>query len=208
MKNKLQLLIIALATLLLGLSIWQMLETPTMILPSWFLILLFVPIFLFIAFILGSLLKVLLKSDWNKLTFTSIFVIIISSIFYFSQYKATYKIIIPESYSGEVRLFVSNEKENDFIINNYGIGYINKGTFDSGFHPKVLKGGNNITEQTKNYGKGALATTVRDLHTYDYLSFIVPSKDGNVEGKSVEDLIRIKAIDTTRLYNRPVVSPR
>lgn len=198
MKYKLQIFIITLGILSLCLGIWQMSKTTTMILSTWFLVLLFLPIVLFTAFILGYLVKILFKSKWYTITFASIFTIIICSIFYISQYKPTYKVIIPENYTGEVKLFVSNEKENDFTINNYGVGYIDKETFDKGFYLKIIKGNNDITKQVKEYSKSSWATTQTTNYTFEYLSFYLSSK--KIQNKDVEELLKVKAIDTARLY--------
>lgn len=202
MKFKIQPVILALGIFSLCVGIWQMLQTKTMILPSWFLLLLSLPCTLLVSFGLGMLVKKILNSKWRALTFASIFVIIFSSIFYISEYRPVYTVVIPEGYVGEVRLLVSNEKENDFFINNYGIGYIDRKTFDEGFYPKIIKGDNEITKQVKEYSKGALATTPGDIYSYEYLSFFVPAKGESVEDKDIEELIKIKAIDTTHLYRR------
>ena len=113
---------------------------------------------------------------------------------------SVYTVVIPEGYVGEIRLLVSNE--NDFSINNYGIGYIDRKTFDEGFYPKIIKGGNDITKQVKEYSKGALATSSGDVYSYEYLSFSVLAKGEHVENKDIEELIKIKAIDTSRLYRK------
>ena len=202
LKSKLQPIIIGLGIFSLVIGIRQMLQTPMMILPSWFLVLFFAPSLIFICVILGYLAKKITKSKWHILSLTSIFVIVFSFIFYISEYRPNQSIIVPESYVGKVRLFVSNDKENDFVINKYGIGYIDKKTFNRGFYPKIIKGRNDITKQIKEYGKGALATTQEDPYSYEYLSFFILVKGQNVEDKGIEELIKIKAIDTTRLYRK------
>ncbi|MBB5648262.1 hypothetical protein [Pedobacter cryoconitis] len=206
MKFKIQPLIIFLGIVSLIFSGRQMLQTKTMILPSWFLTLFFLLITLCVSFALGVLAKKMLNSKWQTRTFASIFAIAISLIYYVSQYRSAYTVFIPKDYVGEVRLLVSNEKENDFFVNKYGIGYINRTTFDEGFYPKIIKGDNDITKQVKEYSKGALATTSEDVYSYEYLSFSVPAKTENIEDKDIEELIKIKAIDTTRLYKRKLLS--
>lgn len=202
MKFKIQPIIIALGIFSLCVGIWQMLQTKTMILPSWCLLLLTLPCTLLVSFGLGIVVKKILNSKWQALTFASIFVIIFCSIFYIIEYRPVYTVVIPEGYVGEVKLLVSDEKENDFFINNYGIGYIDRKTFDEGFYPKIVKGDSDITIQVKEYSKGALATTPDDIYSYEYLSFSVLDKGDSLEDKDIEELIKIKAIDTTRLYKR------
>jgi hypothetical protein len=150
MKSKIQLLIIVLGVVSLVVGIRQILQMPIMILPSWFLLLFPLPITLCCSFALGYMAKKVMNSKWQSSTFAAIFVIIFCSIFYIIQYKPIYRIVIPKSYAGEVRLLVSNEKENDFFINKYSIGYIDKKTFDEGFYPKIIKGNNDITKQVNN----------------------------------------------------------
>lgn len=198
MKTKLQFIIIFLGILSLCFGIWQMSNTKTMILSPWFLVLLFLPIVLFVVFVLGFLLKTLLRSEWHTSTFASIVVIIICSIFYISQYRPTYKVIIPENYTGEVKLFVS--KENNFNINNYGVGYIDRETFDKGFYPKIIKESNDITKQVKEYSKASWVTTQKTNYSFEYLSFIIPPKKEH--DKDVGELLEVMAIDTTRLYKK------
>lgn len=202
MKSKIQSIIVAAGIVALVISIRLMLEIQTMILPSWFLAFIYVLCTLCISFILGYLVKKIIGSNWKTLTFASIFLIIFCSIFYIREYKPTQSIIIPESYVGEVRLLVSNENKNDFIINKFGIGYIDKKTFDNGLYPKVIKGKKDITNQIKEYGKGALATTNKAIYSYEYISFFIPTKSKIIEELDIEELIKIKAIDTTRLFRK------
>ena len=123
--------------------------------------------------------------------------------FYISEYKPTYKIIIPDNYNGEVKLLVSNENINDFNINKYGIGYISQKTFKNGFQPKVIKGGQNITSQIKGYSIGAYATTTSTGSlTFDYLTFIVSGISQNRTTPDLEQLVIVNGIDTTRLKRK------
>ena len=179
-----------------------MLQTRTMILPSWFLVLFYSVIVFCISFVLGFLTKKMLSSKWQTLTFASMFIIVFCSIFYISEHRPVYTIVIPKDYVGEVRLFVSNQKDRDFLINKYGIGYIDKKTFDRGFYPRIIQGSIDITKQVKEYSKGALATTLEDIYSYEYLSFSILVNGKSVEDRNIEELIKIKAIDTTRLYKK------
>ncbi len=202
MKSKIQPVIIILGLFSLVIGARQMLDIPTMILPSWFLLLTSLPCIFGGSFVLGYLTKKMMNSKWRTITFASVFITAFCSIYYISQYKITYNITIPENYAGEVRLFVSNEKGNDFLINHYGVGYINQETFSKGFYPKIIKGNQDITAQVKEYSKGALTTTLNDIYSYEYLSFSIPPDGGNVEDQNVEELLKIRAIDTVRLFRR------
>lgn len=200
MRRIIQIILPILAIFLLGAGIWQMLQTKTMILSPWFLVVISLPSTLLLSFALGFTLKKLLNSKWQTLTFTSMFIIIFCSIFYISEYKPVYIIVIPKNYVGEIRLFLSND--NDFSINRYGIGYIDMKTFNDGFYPKIIQGGNDITKRVKEYSKGALVTTSEDVYSFEYLSFYILDIGKKVESKDIEELVKIKAIDTTRLYKK------
>ena len=179
-----------------------MLQIPTMILPSWFLVLLFLPISFLISFALGFFIKLLSKSQWNVLTFTSLVLTFISLAFYISEYRPNYRIIIPSAYTGEVRLLLTNGRTNDFKINKYGIGYINETTFKNGFRPTIIKNDHNISDQIAGYEVSSYATTSLNRISFDYLSFKIPGDQNVIEIISFEDLVKIKAIDTTRLLRK------
>lgn len=151
---------------------------------------------------LGYVARNILNSKWQTLTWASIFIILFCSVFYISEYKPTYEVVIPGEYSGEVRLLVSRGQGSNFVINKYGIGYIDRKTFDGGFYPKIIRGDRDITKQVKEYGKGALATTAEDIYSYEYLSFFVGGSGHVAEEKGIEELIKINAIDTGYLYRR------
>ncbi|KIA92320.1 hypothetical protein OC25_16670 [Pedobacter kyungheensis] len=202
MKSKSQLIIIVLGVLSLCLGVWQMMQTATMILSPWFLILFYSFITICVSFVLGYLLKKILKSTWYNVTFASMFIMLACITFYVTQYKSTYEIVVPNNYTGEVKLFLSNEDGNDFIINQYGIGYIDENTFKDGFNPKVIKKNVDITKQIKQYNRGAFATTQKSKYSYEYLSFSVSGKVEDIDERDISELIKIKAVDTNRLYRK------
>ena len=202
MRYRKQHLIVFFGILSLIVVVRQILAKPTMILPSWFLLVISLPVLLCISFSLGYLVKRIMDSKWWTITFASIFVMVFCGIYYLSEYRPTYRVIVPKAYVGEIRLLFSNEERSDFFINKYGIGYIDKKTFDEGFYPKIIKDDNDITEQVKVYSKGAIATTRDDVYSYEYLSFSIPAKVVSLEEKDIEELMKIRAIDTSRLYRR------
>lgn len=136
------------------------------------------------------------------LTFTSVFIIIFCTVFYIDKYRPAYTIVVPKDFVGEIKLLVSKEKENDLLINRYGVGYINRKTFDEGFYPKIIKGDIDITKQVKEYSKSAFATTLGDVYSYEYLSFYVLKNGKAIGDTNVEELIKIKGIDTARLFRK------
>jgi energy-coupling factor transporter transmembrane protein EcfT len=202
MRRQIQNAIVILGLLSIALGIWTMLQIPTMILSPWYLVLIFLPIVLVVAFIIGYLLKVILNSAWHSTTFTAMVITVICLIFYGSQYRPGYKIVIPDQYVGEVQLLVSNEQENDFKVNEFGIGYINQQTYKNGFRPIVIKAGHDISDQISGYAQGSYATTLGNKLSFEYLSFEIPGKKNVSAMISYDSLLKMKAIDTTRLHRK------
>ncbi len=181
-------------------GIWTMLQTPTMILSPLFLVGLYLPIAFIVSLVIGFLTKALLKSSWHTLTFTALIMTVICLTFSASQYKSSYVIIIPDKYVGEVKLLVSNEKENDFKINNYGVGYISQKTYENGFRPTIIKYGKDISKEVTGYSTGSYSS--RDL-SVDYISFLITGKiDSTTEHNNFDSLIIHNAIDTKRLHKK------
>ena len=202
MGRQIQTAIIVLCLISTSIGIWTMLQTPTVILPPWFLVAMFLPIAFLIALAIGFLVKIILNSGWHTMTFTSLVLTCICLIFYASQFKPSYKIVIPDSYIGEVRLLVSKEQQNDFNVNSYGIGYINYKSFKDGFRPIVIKGGYNISNQILGYSTGSYATTSGSKLSFDYLSFEIPGKKIASGLVDYDSLLKLKAIDTARLLRK------
>ena len=198
-KLKIQIPILIIGLISTALGIWTMVQTPTVILPVWFLVLLLLPIIFLISLGLGFVVKRVFKSSWHTLTFTSLIMTIACLTYYVSEYRSSYKIIIPENYVGQVKLFVSRDDKNDFNVNFFGIGYISNETYKEGFIPIVIKGDEDITKQIDGYGTGGYATSKDDKYSFNYLVFEVPGAGENRSVESVEDLVNQKAIDTTRL---------
>ena len=201
-KSKLQVAIIIIGLISTTLGTWTMLQTPTMILPPWFLVGLYLPIAFIVSLIVGFLAKKLLKSSWHTLTFTALTMTIIGLTFYVSQYKPSYKIIIPDSYVGEVKLLLSNENENDFKVNNFGIGYINQKTYKKGFRPRIIQRGQDISKQVTGYSIGSYATTSSSNLSLDYLTFEIPGKADGSFLIDFDSLLKLNAIDTKRIRRK------
>lgn len=202
-SSKIQVLVIVLALVAYGFAAKAMLNLPTVILPSLYLVLLFTPFLFGISMLLGALLKWVLNPQWHLLTLSSIFILIISSIFYISQYRPTYEILLPADFTGDVNLIVSNEQDNDFKISTDGIGYINYDTYKNGFIPKVIKGDKDITSQVKGFSRSSWAYTSQNQSlSMDYLNFEVQGRNGELSAADFEELIKQNAIDTTRLKKK------
>ncbi len=204
LKSKGQIAIIIVGLISIALGFQTMLRLPTVILPSWFLVLLYLPFVIGISFALGLLAKALTKIEASKLTYTSIFVTLISLIFYLSGYKSNHKIIIPDNFSGQVKLFLSNESTDDFKLNNFGIGYLSKETYYNGFKPSVIKNGQDITKDITKYSEGSFGDAGLDgkiITSCKYLSFEVPGVSKDTMDMDLKKLIETGALDTMRIWN-------
>jgi hypothetical protein len=151
---------------------------------------------------MGFLIKTLLKSAWHTLTFTALGITAICFSFYINGYTPIFKIIVPDNFVGEVRLLVTKDKGNAFNLNNFGIGYINQKTFKNGFRPIVIKAGKDISEKIHAYETVAYTTLSPSKWVLEYVSFKIPGKKDSLNMLSFEDLIKLNAIDTSRLIKR------
>lgn len=195
-KSEREILIIVLSLLAVGLGVKTMLEIPTMFVASWFLVLFYLPFLFGLSYGLGLFVKAFLKFDLSKWAYTSIVAAIISLSFYISQYKTTYEIIVPANFTGEVRLFLSNECEDDFNVNSNGIGYISKRTFTKGFRPVVIKNGKDITKDVQDFGRGSMGGMSYEL---DFISFNVTGAGKKYDVLNSTDL---EGVDTSRVLKR------
>jgi len=199
-KSKLEIALIVLGILSIFLGIWTMLRLQTVFVSNLYLILLYTPIIIAFSFGLGLITRKLIKSKWNKITFTLIYVTIFCVLFYITQYRTTYEITIPESFVGDVNLVVTDEAENDFDINRFGIGYITEKTYRSGFSLKIIKNGKDITKRISGLNRSSTMFITPDLNiSLDYLTFIIPGNKNDSILRTFDDLLENKAIDITRI---------
>lgn len=197
MKDKTQILLIIIGLISLTLGINTMLDTPTMILPSYVLVILYLPFVIGVSLVFALVIKKMLKSKWKLISFTSIFISIISLTFYISEYRETLNIIVPEDFYGTVHLVLSNSNQNDLVLNEFGVGYISEEVYNSGFKPKVSKGGKDITPIIEEYATGS--ASYDNGKSLNYLTFSVPGKNTSEEEAGVFELIKNNGIDTSRI---------
>ncbi len=95
--------------------------------------------------ILAGILKLIFKKN-SFLTLLSITTTIGFSLFHYYLYSPTLTIIVPKGFNGEINLVLSNVNDNILAVDNNGIGYINKWTFDKANARPIVKDtdGNNI----------------------------------------------------------------
>lgn len=178
----------------------MMYETPTMIIPSWVLILMYgLPTLLF-SFLLGYIVMGMMRKQHGTLLFTSLFISLFSAWFIFYSYKPTVRIVVPHGYVGEVRLFVTDnvEEESDLQMSEYGIGYVSGGAYKRGFRTKVIQDGADITRDVKSFAQCTFSSTSLKGYKLSYLSFEIAGAGKEAE-LNVDDLIDMGAIDTARL---------
>jgi uncharacterized membrane protein len=200
--SKGQIIIISIGLLVIGLAIKTMLNMRTVIMTPLSLVVIYVPLLLLVSFGLGLIIKKITKGTASTLTSTSIIATLFSIAYLYSEYMPTRDIIIPSNYSGNVRLFLSTENEDDFLINSYGIGYISKDTYSRGFRPSVIKNGKNISKDLTNFSSGSISyagVNGTSGGPYHYVQFTVPGQQQDTLGNDLQKLIEIKALDTTRI---------
>ncbi|MFT7239475.1 MAG: hypothetical protein ACI93L_003576 [Cyclobacteriaceae bacterium] len=95
---------------------------------------------------------------------------------------------------------LSDEQENDFQINENGIGYIKEQSMNKGFVPVVIQGELYITNQISGYGHGS-GTFNNDGESVsvDFVSFEVPDEPERWKSSSISDLMKRGAIDISRI---------
>ena len=192
--------LISVALVSLYLGVRTMLETPTVILPAWFLVIMYGGILLLVSFGLGALISSSTKSKVYFLTGTSFIVTTICLAFYLNEYRPTYKIYVPGSFTGEVKLFHSTLGDNKLSLNEYGVGYITTKAYREGFKPVVYQNGKNITEECRNHGQGSVAFAGVDgtnLGPFSYVGFTVKGNKTHTLWTDLKKAIELKIIDTS-----------
>jgi len=75
----------------------------------------------------------LLKLFVKRYSFSTLYFVSISIAFiayHYQLYSPTLKIIVPDGYSGEVSLVLSNVDQNILTVDSNGVGYVTKWTFN------------------------------------------------------------------------------
>jgi hypothetical protein len=60
-------------------------------------------------------------------------------VFPYQLYLPTLTIVVPNGYSGEINLVLSNVEDNILTIHSNGIGYLNESTFDKTYSRLIVK---------------------------------------------------------------------
>jgi hypothetical protein len=188
-----------------SIGIRTMLEIPAVILPGWFLVILFGGILLLLSFGLGALLCSLTKSKIHILSATSIIVTIVCLGFYISEYRPTYTINVADNFIGEVKLFRSTLKNNRLSLNKYGVGYITDKTYRKGFRPVVIKNGRDITKECEGFVQGNVASAGFDgtsFGPFSYVGFTIGDNPADNIWTDLKNAIELKVIDTSIIMKK------
>lgn len=163
-------------------------------------------VILCICFVATFILKFVFKNlSYSTIYFVSITVCFVAYHYYL--YSPILKIIVPDGYTGQVNLVLSNVNENILTLDSNGIGYINKRTFSKTYsEPDVFTlSGQKVNSQCMGFNPSTFFGLSKfcciDGREIRSLSFeIVPvDKKGQKQYYSTEFKGKI---DTSRLYRK------
>jgi hypothetical protein len=185
--------------LFIALIIKLILMPDGMILPGWFLGGMLLVGGLSTSLIITGLLKLVIrKSSFSTLLLINLSILFILLHYYF--YSPTLNIVVPDGYSGEVSLVKSNSKRNILTVDNNGIGYLTKWTFNKTYtRPTVLdKSGKNLDKNLVGFNQSTFFGTSKsccvDGKQFESISFeIVP--DGLIGQKQYYSKSLISLVD-------------
>lgn len=92
--------------------------------------------------IVSLILTAIAKRIFKSFTFLTLFAITTTIAFigfHYYLYSPTLKIIVPNGYTGKINLVLSNVDDNVLTIDNNGIGYLNKWTFEKTFSKPIVR---------------------------------------------------------------------
>jgi ABC-type multidrug transport system fused ATPase/permease subunit len=160
-KSKGQIAVIFLGLISYGLGINTMLQTPTMILTPWFLVLIFSPFVFGLSFLLGFLTKIISKSNWHTMTLSSIYVSVICLTFFFKEHRNydNLQLQLDEHKAGHYFIISTTDKSKSvkytkgepikFDSNN--VIYLDSGLFNHSAKRPVNQNGDDLSNRIKNY---------------------------------------------------------
>ncbi|MCU7551369.1 hypothetical protein OCK74_19765 [Chitinophagaceae bacterium LB-8] len=153
---------------------------------------------------MASILKLFVKS----FSFSTLYFITISLAFvayHYHLYSPTLKIIVPDGYTGEVSLILSNVDKNILTVDSNGLGYVNKWTFKKTYsHPEVItSSGKKINNQCVGFNPSTFWSLNKfccvDGKVIRSLSFEIVPED-KLEQKQYYRRGLAGLVDTRKLY--------
>jgi hypothetical protein len=167
-----------------------------MILPGWFLGGMLLGGGLLVSFIITVLLKLFIR----KRSFTALLLLnltILFAFFHYYFYSPTLEIVVQDGYYGEISLIKSNTERNILTVDNEGIGYLTKWTFNKTYaRPTVFdKSGRNLD---------------KNLVGFNPSTFFGTGKTCCVGGKQFEsmsfEIVPDSLIGKKRYYSKNLIS--
>lgn len=146
-------ILVTLSVVLLLIYLYQLTQLPGGFFFSSLFYAIIISIFItFCIALFTSISKFIFKKQDFVIRLSSVAIIILS-ITINELYSPTLKIIVPKNYSGEVNLTLSNLDHNELNIDENGIGYITKWTFEKTYtKPKVYDtDGNDLSHLLLSY---------------------------------------------------------
>lgn len=201
LKSRLKFISIIAATVSITLAISEILKIGTVILPAWFLVLLYFPFLLVASYLLAKIIKWAINGTLDTMTYALSFASVLSIWFYVSQYHPTYTIIVPKDFKGTVHLFVSKTNTNELNLNGLGIGYVKDELYRKGFKPRVLQNDLDISDKITDLATGSIISADihgRSLGPFRFLSFKTPGAVNDTMHLGPQELINIHALDTLK----------
>jgi hypothetical protein len=190
---------IAIGLVAFCLGVNTMLKIQTVILPSWFLAVMYGAVLVLISIGIAKVITLFTKSNFHILTAASIIVTLVCSAFYISEYRPSNRIYVPNNFSGQVKLFRSRLADNQLHLNQYGVGYITDRAYRKGFKPVIYQNGKDITDRCKNLSQGSLAFAGLDgtsLGPFSYVGFTIGDSRNDTIWNDLKKAIESKLIDT------------
>jgi hypothetical protein len=175
-----------------------------LILSGFFLGGMFLAGILIVCFLLALLLSLVFKRySFSTLYFISISVGFIA--YHYQLYSPTLKIVVPDGYTGEINIVLSNVDKNILTMDSNGIGYVTKWTFNKTYSkPEVFTAsGKKINNQCVGFNPstfwGLSKFCCVDGKVIKSLSFeIVP--EGKLGQKQYYNKGLAGLVDTKKLY--------
>lgn len=167
---------------------------------------------LLIGVLIGCLIVTgIIKLMFKRTSFLTSFLIVTTVAFvgfHYSLYSPTLKIIVPEGYTGQVTLVLSNLDENILNVDSNGIGYITQWTFDNTYTtPDVVDTNEKVLNDRCvgyapfNFWAKGYATSTDHPNKVHYLSFeIVPLNHRGKKQRYNPDITSL--VDSSKLLRK------
>ena len=200
MKNAQKVLVIS-SILLILIYIYQLTELTGGFFFSSTFYAIIISIFITICITVFTYLSKFIFKNFNfiiRLTSVSIIILLITI---YKLYSPTLEIIVPKNYSGEVNLTLSNLDHNELNIDENGIGYITKWTFEKTYtRPNVYDSeGNNLNHLLLSYDNNKFwGKSIGTGNTIKSLNFEIAKDSLQKERTYISNWL--ENVDLTKVY--------